>query len=332
MPHASRFASLSLLLAVGCVSDQKIGHLEQSADPVAAELNNETVSGPSSADQSDDANAAFWEAHGEFRSGISLTAIPGGVWDMGIQADDVDYDVSHTPHEVTLTNDFWIGTTEVTINQWLSYMDYHPTAIHINADQAEQELAECGDCPVHSISWDEIAAFSNAVSEAHGLDTCFTCEGSGPDVSCDLKGDPYECEGYRLATEAEWERAAWGGESFLYPGSDNIDAVGYYEENSDMRPHAVASKMPNGYGLYDMGGNIREFVLDWQLSYPSEPQVNPFVGPEAGSYPAERGGSWACRIPELRPNRRNLKWDYARDVHSGFRIARTVSDVEVTGF
>ncbi len=318
-------------LAAGCVSDHQIDAFDVSKSAGGA-ATNETVSGPSDADPSSDANAAFWEAHGEFRSGISLTAIPGGVWDMGIAVGDPDYDASHTPHEVTLTNDFWMGTTEVTVNQWLAYMDYHPTAVQIGADAAAEELRECGDCPVHSISWHEMLAFANAVSEAHGLETCFTCEGSGADVSCDLKGSPYECEGYRLATEAEWERAAWGGETFKFPGSDDIDAVGYYEENSEMRPHAVASKLPNGYGLYDMGGNIREFVLDFQKGYPDTAQVDPYVGPSEGAYPAERGGSWACRTPELRPDRRNLKWDYARDIHSGFRLARTVSDAELTGF
>jgi formylglycine-generating enzyme required for sulfatase activity len=314
------------------VSDQELDQIEKSSDAVVADATNETVFGPSSADSSDEANAAFWQAHGEFRSGISLTAVPAGVFQMGLDSEDEDYDISHVAHEVTLTNDFWMGTTEVTVNQWLAYMDYHPTALYLGEDRAAEELAMCGDCPVHSVSWDEIAVFSNLVSEAHGLESCFTCEGSGPDVSCSLSGDPYECEGYRLATEAEWERAAWGGESYLYPGSDDIDLIGYYEENSEMMPHAVASKMPNGYGLYDMGGNIREFVLDWQTGYGSEAQVNPFFGPDVGAYPAERGGSWACRIPELRPNRRNLKWDYDRDVHSGFRLARTVADVEVTGF
>ena len=88
----------------------------------------------------------------------------------------------------------------------------------------------------------------------------------------------------------------------------------------------------NHRGLYDMGGNIREFVLDWQKDYPSTAQVDPYVGPDEGAYPAERGGSWACRVPELRPNRRNLKWDYDRDMHSGFRLARTVSPDEIPGW
>lgn len=332
MSPSARFAVLTVPFALGCVSDQELDVIETSSDPVASEMNNETVSGPSTADPTDDANAAFWEAHGEFRGGISLTAVPGGVFEMGIDPSDEDWDSAHIPHEVTLTNDFWVGTTEVTVTQWLAYMDYHPTELHQGFDAADHELRECADCPVHSVSWHEIAAFSNAVSEAHGLETCFTCEGSGADVTCDLKADPYTCEGYRLATEAEWEHAAWGGQSFRYPGADDVELVGYYEENSGMQPHAVATKMPNAYGLYDMGGNIREFVLDWWALYPSEAQVNPYVGPEADSYPAERGGSWACRIPELRPNRRNLKWDYDRDIHSGFRLARTVSDAEVTGF
>ena len=322
-----RFAFFALAASAGCVSDHQLDEFDakQGDAPVAED------DGVSVAEQVA-SHEAFWAAHGELQADITLTAIPSGVWVSGIEEGDVDYDAAHTPHEITLTNDFWIGTTEVTNEQWIAYMGYHPGSIHLDDDLAARELESCLDCPVHSVSWDEILAFSNAVSEAHGLESCFVCEGEGVDVQCDLTGSPYECEGYRLATEAEWERAAWGGESYRYPGSDNIDEIGFYEENSGLQSHAVGLKMPNGYGLYDMGGNIREFVLDWQRDYPSTPQVDPFVYPEDGAHPTERGGSWACRIPELRPNRRNLKWDYDRDVHSGFRIARIVSSAEYTGF
>ena len=322
----NRIALFSLVAAVGCVSDHQIDAFD-GKEPADAETEESTTL--------EDANAAheaFWAEHGEFQAGVTLTAVPKGIWETGIGPGDEDHDAAHTPHDVTLTRDFWIGTTEVTIEQWIAYMGYNPSEYHLPEGLAAAELQDCADCPVHSVSWDEILAFSNAVSEAHGLETCFVCEGEGIDVQCDLKGNPYECEGYRLATEAEWERAAWGGESFRYPGSDDIDAIGYYEDNSGGTAHPVGSKQPNGYGLYDMGGNIREFVLDWQKDYPSTAQVDPFVYPEDGAYPAERGGSWACRVPELRPNRRNLKWDYERDVHSGFRLARTVSSEEVTGF
>jgi formylglycine-generating enzyme required for sulfatase activity len=318
-----------MVVSAGCVSEQQVGPQDGKQVEV---LETETESVSVTDEDRAEAHAAFWEAHGEFRSGITLTGVPAGVWDMGIQPDDEDFDEAHTAHEVTLTRDYWIGTTEVTNAQWMSYMDYHPAALYMDEWMAAEELEDCPDCPVHSVSWHEMAAFSNAVSEAHGLEGCFVCDGEGADVSCELTGSPYACEGYRLATEAEWERAAWGGESFRYPGSDDIDAVGFYEDNSDMIPHPVGSKMANGYGLYDMGGNIREFVLDFQKDYPSTAQIDPFVYPDEGAYPAERGGSWACRIPELRPNRRNLKWDYARDIHSGFRLARTVAGTEVTGF
>ena len=71
-----------------------------------------------------------------------------------------------------------------------------------------------------------------------------------------------------------------------------------------------------------MGGNIREYVYDWYQVYGAEEQVNPVVEPTEGAWPAERGGSYACRRPELRVDRRNLVSGYDRDAHSGFRLVR----------
>jgi formylglycine-generating enzyme required for sulfatase activity len=319
----NRALLLTGMLAVGCNSDSAI-HAFGQGSPMIDQTNAVDIAEPGA-----EAAESFWEAHGELLGGSSLSAIPAGEFTMGLDARDEDFDANHTPHHVTLTHDFWIGTTEVTVTQWMAYMGYQPAALHNDAFQAQVELEQCADCPVNLVSWDEILAFANAVSRAHGLEECFACDGDGADVQCDIPADPYACEGYRIPTEAEWEHAARGGEGFRYPGSDDVDEIGYWEDNSDSRPHSVASKRPNGFGIYDMGGNIREFVLDWYIRYGDEEVVNPLVYPEDGAYPAERGGSWQCRVPELRPERRNLKWDYVRDVHSGFRLARTVHPDEL---
>jgi len=288
----------------------------------------EDVSSVTPSDLPGEQNPDFWETHGMFLGGIRLSFVPEGNWDMGLQPEDENYDSSHTPHHVTLAQDYWVSETEVTVEQWLLYMDYHPTEIWFGDTIAAEELDQCLDCPAHSISWDEMLAFSNAVSEYHGLEPCFTCMGEGTDVICSIPQDPYTCEGYRPPTEAEWEWAAIGGESYLFPGSDDIDAIGFWEQNSDMVAHPVCSKERNGYDLCDMGGNIREFVLDWVSPYTAAAVTNPFTYPEDGLYAGERGGSWACRRPELRVNRRNLVWGYTRDIHSGFRLARTVHPSE----
>ena len=269
----------------------------------------------------DEEGPDFWEQHGDFHAGIRLNHVPQGAFTMGIEMGEPDWALDHEPHQVTLSQDIWVSETEVTHEQWLAYMDYHPSQddpITYGMDM------ECLDCPVHSVSWDEMLAFANTMSVEHGLEPCFACTGEGADVTCAVVQDPYTCEGYRVPTEAEWEWAAMGGEAFTYPGSEDINAIGLWEENSGMVPHPVCSMETNGYGLCDMGGNIREFTLDWYAAYEDTDVENPYTGPEAGAYAAERGGSWACRRPELRVDRRNLVFGYERDIHSGFRLARTV--------
>jgi formylglycine-generating enzyme required for sulfatase activity len=239
---------------------------------------------------------------------------------MGMDPSDADYDNFHVPHTVDLTNEWAITETEVTHDQFEALMGYDPAELWLPPGSE----GSCGDCPVQSVTWHEAQAYGNALSRAAGLEECFTCEGDTLDIRCEPIVDPYECSGFRLPTEAEWEHAARGGETFIYPGSEDIDDIAYWRENSGDRAYPVASLAPNGFGLYDMGGNIRERVYDAYHAYDGEVEINPVVMPvlDGDELFAERGGSFACERAEIRWNRRNLVWDYDRDIHTGFRVAR----------
>ena len=242
---------------------------------------------------------------------------------MGLDPADPDYDDYHFVQTVELSSDWAIGQTEVTHEMWESLMPYALRGM----EGAPVLLGDCDTCPANNVSWHEAHAFANALSAAEGLEQCFSCEGEGQAVHCTPVVDPYSCTGYRLPTEAEWEYAARGGEDLTYPGSDDIEEIAYWRENSGDRAYPVASKAPNGYGLYDMGGNIRERVYDAYQPYTGGELIDPVVMPDLDNPNevfSERGGSFACERAEIRWNRRNLVWDYARDIHTGFRLARTL--------
>ena len=221
--------------------------------------------------------------------GAKFVLIPPGKFTMGAPASD-----RQTPSEilrqVTISKPFYMQTTELTQRQWKQIMGNNPTS-----------YPKCGeDCPVDSISWDEIQPFIKKLNEMAGADL------------------------YRLPTEAEWEYAARSGGSPRYQkydfGNDDgkVGDYGWHNENSGDKPHPVAQKKPNRWGLYDIYGNVQEYVQDSFSYYSAQPATDPFVA-KYHFGKVVRGGYWAASPDYNRLAKRdNREGSYGS---IGFRLA-----------
>jgi formylglycine-generating enzyme required for sulfatase activity/FKBP-type peptidyl-prolyl cis-trans isomerase/ribosomal protein L37E len=228
--------------------------------------------------------------------------VDGGTFQMGSPNEEN----SEKPvHSVTVSN-FYMGKYEVTQKEWVEIMGNNPS--HFKGD----------NLPVETVSWNEAVEYCNKRSVKEGLSPAYRNGGSG--ITCD-----FSASGYRLPTEAEWEYAAKGGNKDLtayeYSGGNNVDAVGWYSENSRDRTHPVGTKAPNSLGLYDMSGNVYEWCWDWKGDYSNGAQTNP-AGAASGSYRVLRGGSWISYAQGLRSAYRLSSTPSLRSRDIGFRLVR----------
>ncbi|MHB1045550.1 MAG: formylglycine-generating enzyme family protein [Thermoanaerobaculia bacterium] len=234
---------------------------------------------------------------------LVLVRIPAGTFLMGSPTTERSRSSNETMHQVTVTADYYIGKYEVTQAQWQAVMGTNPSVFR-----------PCGeDCPVEMVSWDDIRGTNGFIAKLNHL---------------------LGTTKFRLPTEAEWERAARGGTQTRFSFGDALDgddscganaeaaAYAWWCGNAGDTTHAVGTRESNPNGLYDMHGNVYEWVEDWFGSYPSTAQTNP-TGPSTGDGRVLRGGGW---LDVLRGARSAFRAYYApgsRDGYVGFRLFRS---------
>ena len=218
---------------------------------------------------------------------IEMVKVEAGTFMMGATSEmKAPYDNEKPLHQVTLTNDYYMGMYEVPQTLWEAVMGSNPSAYK-------------GDnLPVEMVSWNDCQEFISKLNSLTGRK-------------------------FRLPTEAEWEYAARGGKKsrgYQYSGNSNITDVAWYDGNSGSKTHPVGTKQANELGIYDMSGNVYEWCSDWYGSYSSSSQTNP-TGAVSGWGRVYHGGSWCNDARFCRLSYRSCITPDLRGFNLGLRLA-----------
>ena len=217
---------------------------------------------------------------------IDIVKVEAGTFMMGATSEMQNpWDDEKTVHQVTLTNDYYMGKYEVTQALWKTVMGSNPS------------YSKGDNLPVEEVSWNDCQEFISKLNSLTG-------------------------KKFRLPTEAEWEYAARGGKKsrgYQYSGSSNISDVAWYSDNSDRNTHPVGMKQANELGIYDMTGNVDEWCQDWYGSYVSSSQTNP-TGAVSGSRRVGRGGGCSGDARYCRSSCRGIYSPDDRFSYLGLRL------------
>jgi formylglycine-generating enzyme required for sulfatase activity len=222
--------------------------------------------------------------------GMTLVLLPSGTFTMGTVAGTARRE--SPPHEVTLTKPFYMSAYEVTNEAWKRVMGEAPS------DSKDPNL------PVTRVNWSDSMAFCEKLSAKQ------------EEKNLRLR--------YRLPTEAEWEYACRAGSTTPFCFGDDeamLAEYGWFKANADGRVQPVGKKRPNEWGLFDMHGNLLEWVADWSSDsyYSQSPKENP-TGPAEGRFKQSRGGDWGSDPPACRSATRRFLTTTHRWETLGFRV------------
>ncbi len=242
--------------------------------------------------------------------GMEFVLISAGSFTMGSGA--AGQDSGEQPsHTVEISRSFYLQKTEVTQRQWEEVMGNNPSHFSPQYEPKPEEPGPevneyCDDCPVENVSWEDAHKFIDMLNDMEGG------------------------EAYRLPTEAEWEYAARAGTTSWFSfGADKKKLTDYawFELNSDGKTHPVGQKKPNSWGLYDMHGNVFEWVEDdWHNNYEGAPDDGrAWIDEPRGADRVVRGGCWADVAGGCRSAYRGIRRPDDSSGFVGFRLARSVT-------
>ncbi|MBR0031129.1 MAG: SUMF1/EgtB/PvdO family nonheme iron enzyme [Treponema sp.] len=260
----------------------------------------------------------------DFPRMMKMVPIPRGSFTMG----SMNATPNQKPaHKVNVLG-FIMGATEVTQELYEYVMETNPS-LHKGKKK-----------PVQNVSWFDAIYFCNKLSVIAGLTPCYAVDGVSDVekwgykpgsvepidgfVSCNFRAD-----GFRLPTEAEWEYVAsgCGKDDFLYSGSADLSEVAWYGNGKSFQAMSVATKKPNSAGIYDMSGNVAEWVWDWFSKYKANEQTNT-KGADTGVARIYRGGAYLSLSGACVITHRISKAPQKKDLFLGFRIVQSSEEAQ----
>jgi formylglycine-generating enzyme required for sulfatase activity/serine/threonine protein kinase len=254
---------------------------------------------------------------------IKLRLIPSGTFQMGSH-DGGGKNDEHPQHQVTITRPFYLGVYEVTQAQYEAVTGQNPSYFSHKAVGKNAVAGQSTDqLPVENVSWLDAVKFCNLLSEKEGLRPFYQIGGETVRVL------DWNAPGFRLPTEAEWEYACRAGNAAAYCFGADASQLGEYawydgisRANGTRCTHPVGRKLPNGFKVHDMHGNVWEWCWDWydEAYYKQSPVEDP-RGPDAASGRVNRGGGWDDGAGNCRSAYRLRGVPADRDTDLGFRLA-----------